>query len=99
MYRIAYDCPYKIFDTREDAVAFIESQLKEGKYRIHNIEYVKQDCLGDTIGQEITFSAPMLALEQYLYSVDEVGNIDDEYFFTMDIPNEFYSLSFDIRLR
>ena len=23
-----YDCPYKIFDTREDAVAFIESQLK-----------------------------------------------------------------------
>lgn len=94
-----YDCPYKIFDTREDAVAFIESQLKEGKYRIHNIEYVKQDCLGDTIGQEITFSAPMLALEQYLYSVDEVGNIDDEYFFTMDIPNEFYSLSFDIRLR
>lgn len=44
-------------------------------------------------------SAPMLALEQYLYSVDEVGNIDDEYFFAMDIPNEFYSLSFDIRLR
>ena len=60
---------------------------------------MKQDCLGDTIGKEITFSAPMLALEQDLYSVDDAGNIDDEYFFTMDIPNEFYSLSFGIRLK
>ena len=85
-----YDCPYKIF---------VESQLKEGKYRIHNIEYVKQDCLGDTIGEEITFSAPMFAIEQELHSVDDAGNIDDEDIFKMDIPNEFYSLSFDIRLK
>lgn len=94
-----YDCPYKVFDTKEDAVAFIENQLKEGNYKIHNIEYAKQDCLGDTIGEEITFSAPMLALEQDLYSVDDAGNIDDEDIFEMDIPNEFYSLSFDIRLK
>lgn len=94
-----YDCPHKIFDTKEDAVAFVESQLKEGKYRIHNIEYVKQDCLGDTIGEEITFSAPMFAIEQELHSVDDAGNIDDEDIFKMDIPNEFYSLSFDIRLK
>lgn len=30
---------------------------------------------------------------------DEAGNIDDEDIFKMDIPNEFYSLSFDIRLK
>lgn len=37
--------------------------------------------------------------EQFIVYCNEAGNIDDEYFFTMDIPNEFYSLSFDIRLK
>ena len=96
-----YDCPFKTCDTKEDAVAFVNSQLQINKdnYTIHNIEYVKKDCLGETIGQEITFSAPMLAIEQMLYSVDDVGNIDDEDICQPDIQNEFYSLSFNIKLR